>query len=286
MKIVVLGVSGLIGRYVFSELSSSFDVIGTTTKNYNDISETKFFSKNKNILYDFKILNYESCFKKLEEIQPKYILNCIGITKRKINDNILDVLEVNSVFPHKLARWSQNFNIKIIHFSTDCVFDGNKGYYSDLDIPNAKDLYGKSKGLGEIIYDNALTIRSSFIGFEQFDKTELLEWVLSQNNKSIFGYKKTMYSGVSALFLAQFVKKIILEKININGLFNLAPKKPISKYDLIKLIILEFNLNINLIPEKEKIHNPTLNGEELRKKIDFKIPNWTEMIKDLIRNKI
>ena len=95
-----------------------------------------------------------------------------------------------------------------------------------------------------------------------------------------------MYSGVSALFLAQFVKKIILEKININGLFNLAPKKPISKYDLIKLIILEFNLNINLIPEKEKIHNPTLNGDELRKKIDFKIPTWTEMIKDLKRNKI
>ena len=117
------------------------------------------------------------------------------------------------------------------------------------------------------------------------DKTELLEWVLSQIINQFLVIKNNVFRCFSFISCS-VCKKIILEKININGLFNLAPKKPISKYDLIKLIILEFNLNINLIPEKEKIHNPTLNGDELSKKIDFKIPTWTEMIKDLKRNKI
>ena len=148
------------------------------------------------------------------------------------------------------------------------------------------DIYGKTKALGEIDYKNCLTIRSSFIGTELFDKTELLEWVLSNNGKKIKGFKKTMYSGVSTLFLTKFIMRIVSERIQINGLYNLAPKIPISKYDLICLIKKEFNLNLEIEPENETIHNPTLDGSKLRSIVDIQIPSWDIMLKNLSLYKI
>lgn len=285
MKILVLGITGLIGRYIFSVLYNSFDVIGTTRKKKVDLTDINLY-QNKNILYNFDILKSSEVKNKIIDLRPDYIINCIGITKRKITDNDIDVIYTNSIFPHKLSKLSELFNCKVIHFSTDCVFSGDKGFYDEESNTDALDLYGKTKALGEIKYKNSLTIRSSFIGLELYDKTELLEWVLSQNGKKINGYKKTMYSGVTTLFLAQFVKKILNLNFTFSGLYNLSPKVPISKYDLIELIIEEFQLNINLIKEERTVHNPTLDGELLRKELNFIIPSWKQMLKELNNYKL
>ena len=285
MKIVVLGISGLIGSHIFKEFSKNFNTIGTLRKSIGNYKGVSLF-KNDNVIDNVDVLNFENLSNILTKAKPYYIINCVGITKRKINNNISKVIEVNSVFPHKLADWAIKNNSRLIHFSTDCVYNGFEGNYNEKSPTNALDIYGKTKALGEIDYKNCLTIRSSFIGTELFDKTELLEWVLSNKGKKIKGFKKTMYSGVSTLFLTKFIMRIVSERIQINGLYNLAPKIPISKYDLICLIKKEFNLNLEIEPENETIHNPTLDGSKLRSIVDIQIPSWDIMLKNLSLYKI
>ena len=285
MKIIVLGASGLIGSYMFRELSKTFETFGTIRKSKIKYKDIALFKSNK-IIDNIDILNLDNLNKLLESLKPNIIVNCIGVTKRKISDNLLDVIKINSIFPHELVKWGLINSARIIHFSTDCVFNGLTGNYNEKSNTNAFDIYGKTKALGEIQYDNCLTIRSSFIGRELFDKTELLEWVISNNGKKIKGFKKTMYSGVSALFLSKFIKNIINDHIKLNGLFQLSTDIPISKYDLICLIRDCFDLNIEIIPENNKYHCPTLDNSKLKNKMNFEIPSWKEMLVELKNNKI
>jgi len=284
MRILVLGSSGLIGHTLVRELSSCFDVFGTLHKLKHQYNNS-LFSSDK-FIDNIDVLNFEYLKKLIIEVKPDVIFNCVGITKRKINiDNISEVIFVNSCFPHNLARFTNELNIRVIHFSTDCVFDGKVGNYTESSLTTAEDLYGRTKALGEITYNNTLTIRSSFIGQELFDKTELLDWFLSQDGKSIKGYRNTYYSGVSTIFLAKLMKEIILFRKDLNGLYQLSPEKPISKYDLLSIAKNSYKVNVDIIPDDSHIHNPTLNSEKLRNAIDLKVPSWIDMMDELVKHR-
>ena len=131
---------------------------------------------------------------------------------------------------------------------------------------NAEDIYGRTKALGEIKYSNTLTLRSSFIGQELSGKTELLEWFLSQKGKQIKGFKKTLYSGVSTIFMARVVRHIIINYPNLSGLYNLAPEKAISKYDLISIAREAYDIDVDIISDEEHVHLPTLDGSNYETK--------------------
>jgi dTDP-4-dehydrorhamnose reductase len=239
-----------------------------------------------NIIENINITELEVLKGVLIAINPDVILNCVGITKRKIEqNNLIDVINTNSVFPHQLAKWGQINKKRIIHFSTDCVFNGNIGNYNEESLTTAEDLYGRTKALGEITYNKALTIRSSFVGQELFDRTELLDWFLSQNGKEIKGFKNTIYSGVSTIFMAQVVNKIISDFPNLSGLYQLATDQPISKYDLLCIAKVAFNMNVEIIPDEEHFHRPTLDGSKLKKELNLIVPSWGEMMDKLASNK-
>lgn len=285
MRVLILGVSGLIGHKLYQEITDNFELFATLHKSKNDYGNLPFFS-NKNVIENIDVLDFEVLKGVLFAVNPDVILNCVGITKRKINsDNLLDVLMVNSVFPHKLANWAKENKKRVIHFSTDCVFDGKNGNYNETSLTNAEDIYGRTKSLGEINYDHSLTIRSSFIGQELFDNTELLDWFLSQNGKTINGFKKVFYSGVSTKLMSSVVKDIILNFPNLNGLYQLAPENPISKYELLSIAKEAFDVDVEIIPEEEYIHLPTLDASKLRNEIKLKIPSWKVMMKDLAVDK-
>ena len=192
---------------------------------------------------------------------------------------------VNSLFPHKLANWAKINDKRVIHFSTDCVFDGKIGNYNEKSLTTAEDLYGRTKALGEINYSHTLTIRSSFIGQELFDKTELLDWFLSQDGKQIKGFKNTLYSGVSTIFMSRLVANIILNFPDLSGLYQLSPEKPISKYDLLSIAKDTFGVNVEIIPDVMHIHTPTLDSSKLRTELNLKIPSWVEMMRELYESK-
>jgi dTDP-4-dehydrorhamnose reductase len=285
MRILILGVSGLIGHKIFQVLSEDFEVFGTLHKSKKDYGNLELFSS-LNIIENINVAEFEILKGVLYAINPDVILNCVGITKRKIETyDLVDVLTINSLFPHQLANWAKINKKRVIHFSTDCVFNGRVGNYTETSLTTAEDVYGRTKALGEINYKHTLTIRSSFIGQELFDKTELLEWFLNQNGKQINGYTNTLYSGVSTIFMARIVKYLILKYPYVSGLYNLSPNKPISKYDLLCLAKKFFNINVEIIPTDKPIHLPTLDGSKLKSEINLTVPDWEEMMSELALNK-
>lgn len=285
MRVLILGVSGLIGHRLFQELSANFEVFGTLHKSKVQYGNLSIFSDD-HIIENIDVSEFDILKGVLYAVNPEVILNCVGITKRKINiNNPLEVLIINSVFPHQLSNWAKINHKRVIHFSTDCVFDGKIGNYNEMSLTTAEDIYGRTKSLGEINYSHSLTIRSSFIGQELFDKTELLDWFISQDGKQIQGYRNTFYSGVTTLFMSKVIKNIIINFPALSGLYQLAPDKPISKYELLCMAKEAFSLNVDIVPEEKHFHCPTLNGSKLKRKISLKIPSWEEMMFELAINK-
>jgi dTDP-4-dehydrorhamnose reductase len=238
VKILILGISGMLGHKAFEvlNLNSKYKVFGSL-RNANDIK--KYFSDSKNISNIFSnvdALNPESAFKLIEKLKPDIIINCIGVIKQlKEAKNPILSIEINSLFPHKLANYIANSKTRLIHISTDCVFSGDRGNYKEEDNSDAKDLYGKSKYLGELInYDNCITLRTSIIGPELKGKRSLLEWFLSQENP-IKGFTNAIYSGFTTLELINIIESYVIKKPKKNGLYQLS-SNPISKFELLKII--------------------------------------------------
>ncbi len=285
MKILILGVSGLIGHKLFQELSASFEVYGTLHKKKEQYGNLPMFST-PNIIENIDVVDFEILRGVLYAVNPDVILNCVGITKRKIdNKTIKKVLQVNAVFPHQIADWAKKNHKRVIHFSTDCVFNGKEGNYNEMSLTNAEDIYGRTKALGEINYKHTLTIRSSFIGQELFDRTELLDWFLAQEGKQIKGFVNTCYSGVSTTFMARVVEKIIVNYPKLNGLYQLATEKPISKYELLSIAKEVFDVNVDITPDDKHTHKPTLDASKLKSKLNLQVPSWNEMLSELAKNK-
>ena len=277
MKVLILGADGMIGHKMAQSLNdkNGLEII------LNSRSNSKILSQ----LYP-KCKIYENDFLKddinnlLDIVHPDFIINAVGITIRRGVEDFKKASLINSIFPHKIDNWASKFDKKLIHFSTDCVYSGNKGNYLDSDIPDAEDNYGKSKASGEISSENTLTIRSSMVGREIFNKTELLEWVVSNKNKKINGYENVIYSGVTTLWMSKTIVKILTKLPELNGIYNIS-SEPISKYDLISKINKHFKLNIDIEADRSFFSNKSLNSNKFFLKSKIKKPDWDEMLLNL-----
>lgn len=282
MKILVLGAGGLIGHKLFQILGAELDVYAAL----HHTSVHPLFS-GSNVFNDMNVLEFNRLTQLIGDHQIDVVLNCVGITKRNPNiDNLELAIATNAHFPHRLANWARTNKKRVIHFSTDCVFDGAAGPYSEHSVPTALDSYGKTKALGEINYPHSLTIRSSFIGRELTSKTELLEWALSSRGKTIKGFDRAYYSGVSTICMARIIKSIVIEHQNLSGLYQLATDSPISKLDLLKMINQSFQLGMEIKTDSSFETRPTLNGAKLKTAIGLTIPSWKAMLDEMASEKI
>jgi dTDP-4-dehydrorhamnose reductase len=217
----------------------------------------------------------------LVKVNPDVIINAIGLTiRRGCAKNISDTIYLNSFFPHQLSNWAVAFKKRLIHFSTDCVFSGSEGSYLEDATPDALDYYGKTKGLGEVNSKSSLTIRSSMIGPELFNKTELFEWIINNKEKEINGFSRVMYSGVTTVYMSKLVADLIDNHKNLSGIYNVA-SKPISKFELLHLINDNFDLGLIINDDKTVISNKTLNASKIEKEIGLQTPSWDELIFEL-----
>jgi dTDP-4-dehydrorhamnose reductase len=167
--------------------------------------------------------------------------------------------------------------------STDCVFSGHKGNYTETDPSDAEDLYGKTKYLGEVDYPCCLTIRTSIIGRELETKHGLIEWFLSQEGKTVSGYKKAIFSGLTTIALSEIIAEILANHPHISGVYQVA-SEPISKYDLLNLVNKIYGLKIRIDPDEAIINNRSLNPEKFKKETNIKIPSWEYMIEEMYRD--
>jgi dTDP-4-dehydrorhamnose reductase len=242
MIILLFGSSGMLGHYVYKVLNDKYNVICINRQEY-DISQDSWNKLN-------------TIMKPLKE--NDIIINCAGIIPQKTNQNdYTSYIKVNALFPHKLNEYSKERNIKFIHITTDCVFDGLKGNYSEQDKHTANTLYGISKSLGEPA--EATIIRTSIIGEEQLGKKSLIEWVISNKDKQINGFTNHFWNGVTCLTLAEIIKKIITENLFWKGVKHVFSPDIVTKYDLCKYINDIYHLNINIIPVNDNMQkNMTL----------------------------
>jgi len=281
MRVLILGGTGMLGHQLYRHMSSRFSNTYATIRHIAEKSAAFLGGcNNSRIIDSIDALDFTVLTGVLRFVKPDIILNCVGITKRRIEvDDALITIELNALLPHRLVKWGRCNSAKVINFSTDCVFDGMTGNYADNSNSNAKDLYGKTKALGEISGVNALTLRSSFIGTELNDGTELLEWLLSQTGV-VKGFKNAIYTGLTTLELSRVVEMLITHHPNANGIYNIS-SKPISKYALLTQISDKLNLNIEVIPDETVKCDRSLNSSKFNMQFRYTPPSWETMLSEL-----
>lgn len=269
-KILVLGSTGLIGHQVYNYLKNNSEYELT------NISYRKQFDENTVIL---DIRNEKQFINTIETIKPDIIINCIGILIDGANKDPENAIFINAYMPHRLARLANELNAKLIHISTDCVFSGNKKEpYLEGDEKDGKDTYAKTKGLGEIINDRHVTLRTSVVGPElKTNGEELFHWFMMQEG-AIGGFTKAIWSGVTTLELARAVKWAI--ESEITGLYHITNNQPINKYDLLNLFkkYTKKEIQINKV-EGRDVDKSFI---DTRKEINYTIPNYETMIKNMV----
>ena len=284
MRILILGGNGMIGHKMYQILSKEFsDIWVLFKKPINKISSNEIFNIEK-VIDNFDLIHFEDLKVILDNVLPDVIINASGITiRRGINDNLLKSILINSALPHSLDNWARLNNKRLIHFSTDCVFSGKKGFYTESNSTDADDTYGKTKALGEVISPNSITLRGSMIGRELENKTELLEWFLNQRDKSVKGFSKVIYSGITTIRMAKFVLEIIKHHPEMHGIYNVSSIS-ISKYELIGLFNQYFNKKCQVTSDDSYISNKDLNSTKFYRETGFKKPDWIELIQELVKD--
>ena len=265
-KILILGGAGMLGHILLKKLCSN------NTYEVYDITRKKEDRRNN---YSCDVVNFNSLNEIISQIKPDCIVNCIGVLIKSSKEDPSNAILINAVLPHKLVEFSKAIKAKLIHISTDCVFDDSKGSYIESDAKTAQDTYGLSKSLGEIKNKN-LTLRTSIIGPELKDNGEgLFSWFINQKGE-VNGFTESIWGGVTTLVLADVIIKSINE--NHTGLIHVTNGKSISKYDLLNLIKDKFELNeINL-----KRVSGKRSDKSLKTKFSyFQIPTYEEMILDM-----
>ena len=278
MKILILGGDGMIGHKMAQVLSVQNHEIFISVRENKDLTLKRISPKAKVFFNDFlkdSILDF------LDKVNPDVIINAIGITiRRGAAENISDTIYLNSLFPHQISSWALTFKKRLIHFSTDCVFSGSEGSYLEDATPNALDYYGKTKGLGEINSKSSLTIRSSMIGPELYNKTELFEWIINNKVTEISGFSRVMYSGVTTVYMASLIADLIENHKDLSGIYNIA-SNPISKFELLHLINDNFDLGLVINKDQSIISNKTLDSSKIDNELGIKSSNWNELIIEL-----
>ncbi len=224
-------------------------------------------------------------FHKLENLlvenKPNFVINCIGIVKQRAQaSQAVPAIAVNALLPHQLADVCGRWGGKLIHFSTDCVFSGKRGSYREDDLPDAEDLYGRTKALGEIADGTALTLRTSIIGRELTHSESLLEWFLRQEHGQISGFTRAMYSGVTTNYMARVVANLIETSSNPSGLYQVA-SAAISKFDLLCLLREAYGLDVAIHPDSKFVCDRSMKGDKFEKAIGQSCPPWPELVSEL-----
>ncbi|MCG2812699.1 MAG: SDR family oxidoreductase [Candidatus Aminicenantes bacterium] len=287
LSLLVLGGEGMLGHKVFQSLSDRYP--GTKCTIFGSLKDPLYVANplfnEKNTIEKVDAMDLHFLSKLLEKEKPDSMINCIGIVKQRDEGKMaIPSITINSLLPHLLAKWAETWGGRLIHFSTDCVFSGKKGNYSEDDSSDAEDLYGKSKFLGEVATQNALTLRTSIIGRELSHFQSLLEWFLAQKDKKVKGFKKVIYSGVTTNHIAELVGTIISEHPGLTGLYQITAPS-ITKYDLLVRIREAYKLDVEIVPENNEISDRSMIGDHFRKATGYKEPSWDELIDQLAGDK-
>jgi dTDP-4-dehydrorhamnose reductase len=282
-RIVVLGGGGLLGHKLFQSLSQVGADVWCTIRSALDEGPLKDLPvfKSDRVIEGVDALQQDRVDRLLEDLRPAVVINCIGAIKQRAeSQEPITSITLNALLPHRLARLIGAWGGRLIHFSTDCVFSGNRGRYTEADQSDATDLYGKTKHLGEGILGNALVLRTSFIGREVQHHNSLLDWFLSNNHGKVKGYRRVWWSGVTSNHLADLVAEVIENHPHLRGLYQVSSGR-ISKHDLLLKLRDILGLDIEVEPDDEVACDRSLEGNRFAQATGYRCPSWDALIAQL-----
>lgn len=285
MRVLVLGITGMLGSAMLRVLSAALglDVWGTARAAAKP--EWIPSSVRDQVISGIDVLCPDDLITVLGQVRPDVIINCVGLVKQlPAAKDPLQALPLNAMFPHRLARLASLIGARVVHISTDCVFTGDRGGYRENDVPDALDLYGQSKALGELRdYPGAITLRTSIIGHEQGTSHALVEWFLSQE-KRVYGYTRALFNGLPTVELAALIRDHILPQPNLSGLYHVS-SEPIDKYTLLRLVAAAYGKTIEIVPDDAVVVDHTLDSTLFSEATGYRAPAWPELVRRMHENR-
>ena len=276
-KVLVLGAAGMLGNAVLRLFADSpgFDVIGSA-RTLDSVQLLRADLRAK-VHVGIDVDNADALARLIDQVRPNAVINCVGLVKQLAEvDDPLAALPINSILPHRLARFCSLSGARLVHISTDCVFSGSRGGYTEDDANDAQDLYGRSKLLGEVDHPHSITLRTSIIGHELASKHGLVGWFLSQSG-SVRGNRRAVFSGLPTVELARVIRDNVLPAPELHGLYHVSAEA-IDKCSLLQLVARQYGKAIEIIPDDMLVIDRSLDSKRFRTATGYAPPAWPALV--------
>ncbi|MDG0855371.1 dTDP-4-dehydrorhamnose reductase family protein [Roseateles puraquae] len=280
-RLLVLGASGMLGNAVLRVFAADegYEVYGSV-RSAGVVSRLQSHAPAARFVPGVDVESLDSLTRLFAQVKPDLVVNCIGIVKQLAEaDDPLTAIPINALLPHRLARLAQVCGARLIHVSTDCVFSGAKGGYLESDPADAQDLYGRSKLMGEVDYDNAVTLRTSIIGHELASAHGLVGWFLSQTGP-VRGFTKAVFSGLPTVELARVMKDVVAPHPELRGTWHVSAEA-IDKYSLLKLVAAEYGRDNLISPDDKLVIDRSLDSSRFRAATGYAPPSWPDLVRSM-----
>lgn len=280
MVVLVLGAAGMLGHRVMLDLAPRFDLVGTVRTSAASHANHPILGRMR-LLGDVSADDLGSVERAIADTRPAAVVNCIGVIKQLPEaKSPLPAIAVNALFPHQLAQLCRAAGARLVHIGTDCVFSGRKGGYTEDDISDAEDLYGRTKYLGEVTGPGCLTLRTSIIGRELKGHVGLVDWFLAQRGRTVRGFARAIYTGLTARRLAGLIGDVLERHPGLEGLWQVS-SDAVSKYELLGLLNDAFDLGATIERDEAFVCDRSLDSRRFRQATGFRPATWPEMVREL-----
>lgn len=277
-RIMIVGASGMLGHRLLRGLAADgFDVVGTIRGRVSEAGLSAHAAEAR-IVEGIDAERFDTVAGAVRAIRPDVVVNAVGMIKQVAGGKAaVPAITLNALFPHRLAEVAGEVGARFVTFGTDCVFSGKQGPYKESDTPDAVDVYGRSKLLGEVTRPGCLTIRTSIVGRELRGGHSLFDWFIAQRGKTVKGFRGALYSGMTTGTAAAVLSRLIREQPDLSGLWQVAGPA-ISKYDLLGIVRDTMALDITILPDDDFYCDRRLDGSRFSGETGIVLPSWEEMV--------
>jgi dTDP-4-dehydrorhamnose reductase len=276
LKILVLGASGMLGNTLYRMIAAraSTEVLGTERGNL--AASLLPQGETCRVVSGVRVEDVDRLETIIQTFRPSLIVNCIGARSEA---NPREMIEINALLPYRLARSANRVGARFLHIGTDAVFSGTVGPHKEDDIADATDLYGRTKLLGEVVALNTLTMRTSIIGPELGPGKGLLSWFLAQRG-TVKGFRRAIFSGLTTVELSRIIVEHVIPRPDLVGVLHVS-SRPISKFELLKLIADAYGMNITITPDDGLVIDRSLDSSRFEALTGYRPPDWTDMVAEM-----
>ncbi|MBX9574764.1 MAG: SDR family oxidoreductase [Caulobacteraceae bacterium] len=273
---LVLGATGMLGSACLKIFAADGSTVFGTVRSFGALDLFPDAVR-PNLIVGVDAADMDSVAHAFEVSRPDVVVNCIGMVKQLAQSkDPLVALPLNALFPHRLMRLCGATGARLVHVSTDCVFTGDAGLYSESDRPDADDLYGVSKRLGEVDALHAITLRTSIIGHELTGSRSLIDWFLSQQGP-VNGFTKAVFSGLPTVELAAVIRDHVVPRPELHGLYHVSAQ-PIDKFTLLTLVAEAYGKTVEIVPSESLVIDRSLNSDRFRTATGWSPAPWPELV--------